>query len=251
MTTKKSFNYLAKYYDMIYKDKDYEREVKFIEEIFKIAKQPKNILELGCGTGNYTRILSKRGYEMTGIDISESMLKIAKEKCDCNFLNGDIRDFSINKKFDACIAMFAVMGYITENSDVARVLKNVHRHLRTDGLFVFDVWNGLAVLRILPETRVKIVENDDVKVLRIAEPKLISLDHICEVNYKLFILNKKENVFDEINEKHLVRFYFPQETKYFLEEAGFKVLNICPFLDLNGHVDQTTWNMTIVAKVMG
>ena len=250
MKADKSFEYLAKYYDLIYKNKDYKREVNFIEDIFENTYKPKKILEIGCGTGNYTRILLERGYEITAVDISENMLKIAKEKCACNFISGNIRDISINDKFDACIAMFAVMGYITENSDIVKVLNNIHKHLKPNGLFVFDVWNGLAVLRILPESRIKEAENDEVKILRIAIPNLRSFNHICEVNYKLIILNKEDITFNEVNEKHVVRFYFPQEIKHYLEEAGFAVLKICPFLDLNGNVDETVWNIAVIAKAV-
>jgi len=251
MKANQSFELFAKYYDLIYRDKDYEREVTFIEEIFKTFHKPKKILEIGCGTGNYTKILHRKGYEITGLDISENMLKIAKKKCACDFLFGDIRDVSINDKFDACIAMFSVMGYITENSDIVKALSNIHRHLDPNGLFVFDVWNGLAVLRILPELRVKEVENDEIKILRIAYPDLKVFNHICEVNYKLYILDKINHTFDEFDETHVVRFYFPQEIKLLLEKGGFEVLKMCPFLDPSGSVDETVWNIAVIAKAVG
>ena len=245
-----SFKDYAKYYDLIYKDKDYEKEVDFIENIFWKNK-PKKILEVGCGTGNYTKILLKRGYEVTAIDISEDMLKIARGKCACKFIEGDIRSVSINDKFDACIAMFAVMGYITKNSDITKALNNIRKHLKPNGIFIFDVWNGLAVMRFLPEHRIKEVENDKVRIIRFAIPNLKSFDHICEVNYKLLILNKVDNTFKEINEKHIIRFYFPQEIKYYLENTGFEVLKICPFLGLNGKVDENIWNIAVIARAAG
>ena len=248
MKATESFEHLAKYYNLIYSDKDYEKEVSFLEDIFELTQKPKNILEIGCGTGNYTKILMDKGYDMTALDLSESMLRTAREKCACKFVQGDIRDVSMNNQFDACIAMFAVMGYVTENSDIIRSLKNIHRHLKENGLFVFDVWNGLAVLRLLPELRIKVVENDKVRLLRIANPKLKSFEHICEVNYKLLILNKDDNKFGEIDEKHIIRFYFPQEIKFFLEATGFEVFKICPFLDLRGNVDETIWNIAVIAK---
>ena len=244
------FGGIADYYDLIYKDKDYEKEVDFVESIFEHTYKPKKILEIGCGTGNYTRILLERRYEVVGVDISEDMLKIAREKCACKFINGDIRDVLISDKFDACIAMFAVMGYITKGSDVIRALNNVHKHLKPDGLFVFDVWNGLAVMRTLPERRMKSIENDKVKVVRFAIPNVISFNHVCEVSYKLIVLNKENNAFKEIDEKHVVRFYFPQEIKHYLEETGFVVWKICPFLDLNGEVDENVWNMAVIARAV-
>ena len=245
-----SFKDYANYYDLIYKDKDYEKEVDFIENIVGESK-PKKILEVGCGTGNYTKILLEKGYEVTAIDISGNMLEIAREKCACKLIKGDIRSVSINEKFDTCIAMFAVMGYITENSDIIKALNNIRRHLKPNGVFVFDVWNGLAVMRILPEQRIKEVENERIKIVRVATPNLRSFDHICEVNYKLLILNKGDNIFNEINEKHVVRFYFPQEIKYYLEQAGFEVLKIGPFMDLNGGVNENVWNITVIARAVG
>ena len=248
-----SFNDYADYYDLIYKDKDYRKEVDFIENIFEIGNthKPKKILEVGCGTGSYTKILLERGYEVTAVDISKDMLKIAGEKCACKFIKGDIRDITINERFDTCIAMFAVMGYITSNSDIIKALNNIHKHLKPNGIFIFDVWNGLAVMRLLPEQRMKEVENDKIKIVRVAIPNLRAFDHICEVNYKLLILNKAESTVNEINEKHVVRFYFPQEIKYYLENAGFEVLKICPFLDLNGKVDENVWNIAVIARAGG
>lgn len=250
MNADTSFKDYAEYYDLIYKDKDYEKEVDFLEEIFGENK-PKKILEVGCGTGSYTKILLERGYEVTAVDISENMLKIASEKCACKFIKGDIRSVSINDKFDACIAMFAVMGYITKNSDIIKALNNIRRYLKPTGVFVFDAWNGLAVMRLLPEQRIKELENDEIKIVRVAVPNLKAFDHICEVNYKLLIRNKAESTVNEINEKHVVRFYFPQEIKYYLEDAGFEVLKICPFLHLNDKVDENVWNIVAIAKAVG
>ena len=246
-----SFRDYASYYDLIYKDKDYKKEVDFIEEIFEDTHKPEKILEVGCGTGSYTKILLERGYEVTAVDISEDMLKIAREKCACKFIEGDIRDITINERFDTCIAMFAVMGYMTENSDISKAVNNIHRHLKPNGIFIFDVWNGLAVMRLLPEQRIKEVENDEIKIIRVAVPNLRAFEHICEVNYKLLILNKAESTVNEINEKHVVRFYFPQEITYYLEDAGFEVLKICPFMDLNGKVDENVWNITVIARAGG
>ena len=106
-------------------------------------------------------------------------------------------------------------------------------------------------MNILPEKRIKETEYDKVKIIRFTNPKLRPFEHICEVNYKLLILNKKNNMYGEIGEKHIIRFYFPQEIVYHLDNSGFEVLNICPFLDLKGKVDQNVWNVCIIAKAKG
>jgi SAM-dependent methyltransferase len=243
-----NFDSSAELYDLLYKDKDYARELKFIEKIFSAFGKPSSILEVGCGTGNYTRILHQKGYEITGLDASEKMISLAKQKCDCTFHDGDIRGFSLGERFDSCIALFAVMSYVVENSDVVRALSNVRDHLKPGGLFVFDVWNGLAVMRTLPEVRVREVEDNNRKILRTAYPKLEAYDHVCVVDFKFSVLNKKDQTIEEFHESHRVRFYFPQEIKFFLEASGFEVLKICPFLDFSGVVDESVWNMTIIAR---
>ena len=172
-------------------------------------------MEVGCGTGNYTQILHRRGYKITGLDISENMISVAKQKCDCTFHVGDVRSVSLSGKFDACVALFAVMWYMVENSDIVKALNNVRAHLKPGGLFVFDVWNGLAVMRTLPEVRVKEVEDSKSRVLRIAYPRLEAFSHVCRVDYKLLVLDKSEGAFEEIDETHNVRFYFPQELVFF------------------------------------
>ena len=250
MTSGKCFDFSAEFYDLLYKDKDYESEVGFIEEIFSAFGKPKSILEVGCGTGNYTRLLIQRGYDVSGLDISEKMIGAAKRKCDSDFQVGDARSFSLGRKFDACVALFAVMGYMVENSDVKSALSSIREHLKQDGLFVFDVWNGLAVMHTLPENRVKEVENGDCKVVRFACPTLKPNDHLCVVDYTYSVLDKKTQTLQEFTESHCVRFFFPQEISSFLEQAGFEVLKICPFLDFSGVVNQKVWNMTVVARAV-
>ena len=250
MKSGKCFDFSAEFYDLLYKDKDYERETDFVEEVFSAYGKPKSVLEVGCGTGNYTRILCQRGYEVWGLDFSEKMLYAAKKKCECVFHVGDARSFSLNKKFDACVSLFAVMGYMNADSDVKSALQNIRDHLADGGLFVFDVWNGLAVMHTLPETRVKEVENDDCKVIRVARPTLKPQNHLCVVNYAYSVLNKKTQLLSESSESHCVRYFFPQEIRVFLEQAGFEVLKICPFLDFSGMVDESVWNMAVVARAV-
>lgn len=251
----KSFEKYGKYYDLIYQDKDYNKECDFLEDIFqKYSERPvRTILDAGCGTGGHAVILARRGYSVVGIDASEIMIKRAKEKAknnlDLKFYVGDIRNLNLRKKFDACIAMFAVMNYFPENSDIRKALINIRKHLKPGSLFISDFWNGLAVLRILPSVRAKVVENGKIKIIRIATPELDAFNHICKVNYHLIVI-KEKMIADEIKETHIIRFLFPQEMIHYLKETNFEVLKICPFLNLKGKVDENVWNITVVAKTI-
>jgi hypothetical protein len=84
----------------------------------------------------------------------------------------------------------------------------------------------------------------------VSRPTLKAFNHLCVVNYTFFVLNKKTLSFQEFSESHNVRFYFPQEISFFLKQAGFEVLTICPFLDFSGVVDETVWNMAVVARAV-
>ncbi len=252
------FEKYAEYYDLIYKDKDYGAECDFIEEIFEkySVNLVRTILEAGCGSGGHAIPLEKRGYDVVGFDRSDAMLRRAKKKTEkegiknLDLYNMDLCNFKLNNKFDAAICMFAVMGYLTKTQDIQKALANVREHLKDGSLFIFDFWNGLAVIRILPSNRVKIMEDDEKKLIRIVEPELDAFSHICNVNYRLIII-ENNTVVDEVKETHEVRFYFPQEMVHYLEDAGFEVLKICPFLDLNGKVDENAWNIAVIAKAGG
>ncbi|MFC2058768.1 class I SAM-dependent DNA methyltransferase [Chloroflexota bacterium] len=251
-----SFDRYAEYYDLIYDDKDYEKECDFIEEVFRrFSPNPiKTVLEGGCGTGGHAIPLARRDYLVTGIDSSDTMLVRAKVKAaDANlsldFHLGNLQHFDLGKKFDSCLCMFAVMGYITETANLLETLKSIRKHLHRFSLFVFDFWNGLAVLRILPTVRLKLVQNKSLRIIRIGEPELDSFNHLCRVHFRLLV-NEGNALIDEIVETHVMRYYFPQEITHYLEESGFEVLRFCPFPDIDGRVDENTWNSVIIAQAV-
>ena len=251
MSEGKTFIGSAKVYDLLYKEKDYEKEVDFIIKFLEennIKKESK-ILELGCGTGNYLSIFSKKGYDIEGMDLSEEMLKIAGQKCSCKLTQGDIVNFDLERKFDVCIVMFDVLSYITKNQDLERGLQNIKNHLNERGLLIFQVWNGLGVLNERPEGRVKIEENENLRIIRIADPLLKSFENVVDVNYTYLILDKEKNLLDEIHETHSMRFFFQKEIEYFLIKAGFEVLHISDFLNKEKPADDSTWSMFVVAKL--
>lgn len=242
-------------YDYLYQDKNYEKECDFIERVFKkFSGGVKTILDLGCGTGGHATILAKRGYNVVGVDCSREMLDIAKRKANeanlsIEFIDGDITNLNLQKKFDAVISMFAVMSYQSTNEAISSVCKTAKDHLAQEGLFLFDCWNGPAVLTQKPTARIKKVNLDEKeKIIRFTEPILNTLTHTVEIRFKVLTI-KGDNVISETNESHLMRFLFPQEIKYFLEVAGFRKIEFCPFLELEKPLTELDWNMAIIANV--
>jgi SAM-dependent methyltransferase len=249
----------AEQYDLLYGDKDYEAECDLIEKAFQLYKNEKvqSILDLGCGTGNHAFPLAQRGYHVTGIDFSAGMLSQAREKAKKlagqeasdlpEFLQGDVRNFDLNKQYDAVLLMFAVLGYQLTNEDVLSTLRNVRKHLKPGGIFVFDVWYGPAVLAIRPSDRIKIIPTTDGKLIRAASGDLDIPHHLSTVSYHLWQLSG-DRVIKETEEKHTMRYFFPMELALLLSICDLSLESITAFPFLDKPSDETTWNILIAAK---
>ncbi len=248
------FGSYANFYDLLYRDKDYPAEVDFIEILFKkYAKGTvKTILDMGCGTGGHSLLLTEKGYNVTGVDRSEAMLSIAEEKArkingSVKFSQVDIRYFDLNKKFDAVISMFAVMGYQITNEDFEKALLSASKHLRPGGLFIFDVWFGPAVISQKPGDRVRIIENDDERIIRLTRSSLDIMKHIVDVNFNVMKI-RDNKIYEPVEETHRMRFFFPMELELFLRNTGYEVLKMIPFMEMEGVLSESKWDMTVLAK---
>lgn len=248
------FKSYADYYDILYSDKNYEGECDFLESIFRSYSRDtiRSVLDLGCGTGGHALVLGERGYEVTGIDTSSEMLGIGRKKAerrkiDVEFLRGDIRRIELERRFDVVISMFAVMGYQIANEDIISVFKTASKLLGKNGLFIFDVWYGPAVLSQKPSEKSKVVQKGNERIVRLATPILDILSHTVEVKYKITRFSGNETI-SEINEVHKMRFLFPQEIKLVCDIVGFEVLELCPFMKLGKIPTEKDWNVTGITR---
>lgn len=126
-------------------------ECDFIEDELKSDKSLK-ILDIGCGTGRHAIELTKRGYVVTGIDLSEDQLerakkKAAKEHLSIDFQQQDARNLPFESEFDVAI-MLCEGGFPLMETDEMNfeILKNVTKALKTPGKFIFTTLNGLFPL---------------------------------------------------------------------------------------------------------
>jgi SAM-dependent methyltransferase len=225
------FEHYARYYDLLYKDKDYAGETEYVHSLLqRFANKPKSILELGCGTGKHAMLLAEKGYLVTGVDQSEDMLakarkRIAASKTTIDLRAGDVRNVRLNKQFDAVISLFHVMSYQTTNEDLLDAFATARNHLKSGGIFIFDCWYGPTVLTDRPVVRVKKLEDEAIQVTRIAEPKLHPNENMVDVNYTVFIKEKRSGTTEEIHETHEMRYLFKPEIKFFLEASDFDLLH--------------------------
>ena len=247
------FTKYSNYYDIYYKNKNYVAEVNFVLDL---AKQnsitPTTVLDIGCGTGGHLIPFAQKGLKVKGFDLSEDMVyqareKIRKENIKAEIIVDNIRAYRDAKKYDLVVAMFAVMGYLTSNEDFLAGLKTAMIHLNNNGLFIFDVWFGPAVLNQRPETRIQEFEKDGLRVIRLVRPELDVIKQIVTINYDILEF-KNERTVESVKESHKMRYFFIQELKFLLKNAGLKLIKVCPFMNYSRQPRIDDWNISIVAK---
>jgi SAM-dependent methyltransferase len=237
----------SKYYNLLYSDKDYRKEVDYVDGLLK-RYQPsaKRLLEYGSGTGGHGVLLNEKEYQVFGIERSAEMASVARQrglKCEV----GDITDFKLSDKFDACISLFHVISYINDNESLIQVFKNTKSHIHDGGHFIFDVWFTPAVLQQIPETRVKKIENDEIEVLRIATPAIDHLKNVVGVNYHIVQKDKQTGQYLEFKELHNMRHFGVPEIDLLAKQTGFTLVGCEEFLT-GAEPSGLTWGVSFILK---
>lgn len=255
----------AFFYDIFYRNKRYKKECEFLKSIFKqfSAKSPKCILDVACGTGGHANILAKMGYSVTGVDASASMLERARGKAEKKFLKVKyhqmrMQDLKFGNKFDTVISMFSAIDYLIDYNDLRKFIKSAMRYLKKGSLFIFDFWNGAAVLNYYTPYKKREFIYKNLIIQRESKTDIFPLQNLCRINYKVSVLDKvtkKKNIF---RESHMMRYFFIDEIKSILEKYGFSVLAMFPYLSLKGEIKindpnavRKIWDITMVAKKRG
>jgi SAM-dependent methyltransferase len=140
-----AYSALAAFYDRLNSGIDYTAWADFICSLFSENKIPvKLVLDLACGTGNMTTALARRGYDMTGADISPDMLAEAKRRTDREgleilYICQDMRAIELYGTVDAVVCCLDSVNYLTDTAGLVSCFSGVRRYLVPDGLFIFDV----------------------------------------------------------------------------------------------------------------
>lgn len=203
-------------------------ECDFIEKELQHNKSL-HILDVGCGTGRHSIELAKRGYKVTGIDLSENLLckareKAVKEKLSIDFIQHDARNLPFNQEFDVTI-MLCEGGFPLMETDEMNyeILKNVTKSLEEKSKFIFTTLNGLfPIYNSIDEFH----ENVDSEERREGNATYHStnFDLMTFRDYNITTFtddNGKEHKL-ECNE----RYYTPAEITWLLKSLEFKTIDI-------------------------
>jgi SAM-dependent methyltransferase len=224
------FQEYAAYYDLLNQDKDFAREANFVHRLIqREMPEARSLLDLGCGTGAHAAILAQMGYSVHGVDQSSKMLALADrrrqalapEVCDRLFFEqNDLRTLRLNKTFDVIVLLFHVISYQTSDADLQATFSTVAAHLNRNGIVLFDLWYGPAVLVDPPALRVKTFEDENFHVSRVANPLMRPSENLVDVHYQIAVTEKATGRYQEFTEIHRMRYLFKPELDNFLQEAG-------------------------------
>jgi SAM-dependent methyltransferase len=228
---KDEFSLEAKFYDVVWGKYDYDEDVKFLNGLFRKHKC-RSIIDTGCGTGNHSLRLSKLGYKVTGVDISPSMLRIARKKngqSRVRFVHGDMRKLgkviSRGQKFDAAICLGQVFYHLQTDKDLHSFLIGLHKLLKRNGLFVFSARNAKKINeKYLNVLRLDHIINEEKLQLAIFScNSMDSQDQNIMMWRPIYILKENGKMDLQIRE-HRLRWFEFSPLKEMVQENGFDVV---------------------------
>jgi SAM-dependent methyltransferase len=243
-------------YDAMYQDKNYQAECDQLESCFSKYSTPliSSILDIGCGTGKHSWELAKRGYRVTGVDLSAQMLDLAAnqplESSEQNrpiFKHGDATTMDLKEEFDAVIMMFAVISYLNTNDSFIAGLRNVSRHLKPGGLFLADFWYGPGVLMDNPTNRTHTRSIGASTVERRVKPEVNLARNSCTLSYEVVTVDENSNERTS-TEEHVMRYFFGPELDLALSITGFELLHLGKSMDWSESLQDADWTGSLVAR---
>jgi len=244
----------ASVYDIFMDNVPYDEWADYVQHLLKKNKIDKGLLlELGCGTGSMTRRLSSKGFDMIGIDNSEEMLSIAREKSaqiekstqESNsaqeensvkeensiqdggegilYLCQDMREFELYGTVAAVISVCDSMNYILSEEDLLQVFRLVNKYLDPNGLFIFDLDTQYDYEEILGDST--IAENREEGSF-IWENTYYEEEMINEINLTLFIPEEDKSIYRKYEETHYRKAYPIDTITRLIDEAGMELVAI-------------------------
>jgi SAM-dependent methyltransferase len=221
-------------HEEIYRDgKHYDALNNFNHDVPFYLKMAKSFgdktLELACGTGRITLPLAKQGIDIVGLDISNGMIREAKEKAnkqnlDIELLIGDVRDFNLERKFSLIIFPFNSICHLHDYESIKACFENVKKHLHPDGRFIIDVFkpNFNFLLRDSKERAEVSTYNNPYGNNKVRLTESNNYDQISQINYINWFYNTDGK---ERGEELNMRMFFPQELENYLRFTGFQIEN--------------------------
>lgn len=217
----------AAVYDMFMDNIPYDEWFAYVRQLLLKNDIKEGVLaELACGTGEMTWRLAEAGYNMIGIDLSEEMLAVAREKCDSEvlLLHQDMRKFDLYGSVSAVVCVCDGMNYICEASGLRQVFDRAYTFLEPGGVFIFDMKTDYFYREILGN---RTITDNRENASYIWENEYDEDERINEYLLTVYELaDEEKDLFVRTDELHRQKAYAPEIVKTLLEESGFRKAEI-------------------------
>lgn len=226
-------------YLSVYAHRDEDEARELIKLIFAYVNIDKNakILDLCCGQGRHAYILSQEGYEVYGIDLSKTLLQVAKYKNNQSmntfFIQADMRKLPAVNSFNLLLNLFTSFGYFEEDEENKTVFKQFHQVLKSGGYFVFDYFNTPYIQANLERYHSEQIGDLIVEQERFIEgsrvQKIIRLNRNGKKStfYESVKMYEKVKILEMMKETHLnVRYIFGDYAGSSLSETSERIIII-------------------------
>lgn len=184
------------------------------------------VAELACGTGEMTWRLAEAGYSMIGVDISEDMLVVAREKCDPEvlLLHQDMRELDLYGSVSAMICVCDGMNYICEEEDLQKVFEKVYAFLEADGVFIFDMKTDYFYREVLGN---RTITDNRENASYIWENEYHEDEQLNEYLLTVYeLVDDEQDLFVRTDELHYQKAYVPEVVTQLLKKSGFSGVEV-------------------------
>ncbi|MGN1115572.1 MAG: class I SAM-dependent DNA methyltransferase [Candidatus Ornithomonoglobus sp.] len=218
----KEFAYI--YDKLMREDVNYPAWCDYIENLFdRHGAAPDTICELACGTGSMTAQLERRGYDMTGVDISEDMLEVAWTKLkDPRLIHSDMAKLVPYRRFDAFLCMIDGINYVIAPAQIQNTFDMVRTYLNDGGVFIFDVSTRYKLENIIGNNTFIHSEYD---VFYSWQNRYIERLDLSDMYLNFFVRDKGER-YRRFEERHLQRGWSEKQLRAMLCRAGFTDITV-------------------------
>ncbi len=242
----------AYYYDLLTENVDYEKRCEYIKNLLVANKIDKGILlDLACGTGTMTFLLSKMGYDMIGVDASEEMLSVAQEKKmqsgdDVIFLCQKMQELDLFGTINGAVCTLDSINHVTNENEVRQIFKKVSLFMEDEGIFIFDVNTPYKHLNVLSDNTF-VYDMDEVYCVW---QNSTNENLLTTVNLDIFEKDEEDDVYYKYSEQFCEKGYEIEKISSWLEECKFEVIGIYEEMTTQS-VKEDTQRAVFVAKKHG
>lgn len=244
------YNFFAEVYDDLMYDVDYKKRTTYLMKLFKkYGNPPTLLLDAACGTGGFSCEFAKCGIEVIGVDMSEEMLSVAREKSmnegrDILFLCQKLEELDLYGTVDGAVCCLDSLNHITDYNSLCKAIGKISLFLEKDKLFIFDVNTEYKHKEVLADN-IFVIDRD--YLYCVWANAFTNNKNITDISLDFFV--KEDKLYERFTEQFSERAYTPEELQKAIEKAGLQILNIFEDMTENPVNEKTERAIYVTRKV--